>query len=222
MAEKERSSGVPELIARLREEGVKEGKEQSDRLIEEARRRAAEILDQARQEATGLLQHAQKEADSLRTAGEDALRLARRDTVLSLKDEIAEQFANAVRRLVTHCLDDKEFVRRLILEIAGRAVPRSEDHTLELLLPERIPTVEELQRKPELIASDTLSRFVSTVARDLLREGITCGVTSGVTAGVTVRVVDEDVEIHLTDKAISDLLLQHLLPRFRAMMNHTA
>ena len=36
--------------------------------------------------------------------------------------------------------------------------------------------------------------------------------------GLTVRVVNENVEIDLTDEAISDLIAEHLLPRFRAIM----
>ena len=222
MTEKERSSGVQELITRLREEGVEEGQVQAEQLIEEARRQADKMLDQARREAAELLQRAQRETDSLRTAGQTALQLARRDTVLSLKDEVTEQFAGAVRRLVTNCLDEEEFIQRLILQIAGRTAPEGQNQDLELLLPERMPTAEELQRQPGEFTSDKLSQFVSTVARDLLEKGIAFGVAGSNAPGLTVRVVGEDVEINLTNESISDLLLQHLLPRFRTMMNHTA
>ncbi len=222
MTEEQRSSGVQELITRLREEGVEGGQVQAKQLVEEARRQADEMLDQTRREAEELLQRARKEAASLRTAGQAALQLARRDVVLSLKDEVTEQFADAVRRLVRNCLAEEEFIQRLILQIAGRAAPEGQDHDLEFLLPEQMPTVEELQRQPGEFMSDKLSQFVSTVARDLLEKGITFGVAGGNAPGLTVRVVDEDVEINLTDESISELLLQHLLPRFRTMMNHTA
>jgi hypothetical protein len=33
-----------------------------------------------------------------------------------------------------------------------------------------------------------------------------------------VRLVDEDVQIDLTESAISELLLRHMLPRFRALL----
>ena len=60
MTEKERSSGVQELIDHLREKGVEEGKEQADQLVADARRRATEMLDKARREAEEILQHARR------------------------------------------------------------------------------------------------------------------------------------------------------------------
>ena len=41
------------------------------------------------------------------------------------------------------------------------------------------------------------------------------------TLALVVRVVDQNVEIDLTEEAIADLLNQHLLPRFRAIMRKT-
>ena len=222
MVEKERSSGVQELITRLRDDGVREGQEEADRLIAEARQSAAGILDQARQEATELLQRAQKEADSFRAAGQEALRLAARDMVLTLKDDIAERFADAMRRLVASHLVDHQFLSQLILQIAGDAVPEKAGQRLELLLPEEAVSVDDLRRNSDQLKNDPLSHVVSNVTRGLMREGVTIGAAAGNAPGITVRMVDDDIEIHLTEKAISELLLRHLLPRFRAMMNDIA
>ncbi len=51
-----------------------------------------------------------------------------------------------------------------------------------------------------------------------MREGFTFGATVDNSSGIVVKMVNDDVEITLDDKAISRLLLRHLLPRFRAMM----
>ena len=42
--------------------------------------------------------------------------------------------------------------------------------------------------------------------------------SSEVEGGARVRVVGEDLEIDLTNEAISKLLLKHLLPRYRAIL----
>ena len=39
-----------------------------------------------------------------------------------------------------------------------------------------------------------------------------------VAGGARVRLVGEDLEIDLTDDAVSQLLLKHLLPRYRAIL----
>ena len=36
--------------------------------------------------------------------------------------------------------------------------------------------------------------------------------------GIRVRLLDDDLEIDLTDEAIAELLLEHLQPRFRAVL----
>lgn len=222
MTEKTQSSGVQELIDRLREKGVEEGKEQADQLVADARRRATEMLDESRREAEEILQHAREEADRLRAAGEDALRLAGRDAVLALKEEISSHFADQVHRLVSHCLCDGQFMQRLILEIASRAVPKDTKEPIELLLPEAVALPEELRREAKEAKEGTLSHFVLGLAGEMMQKGITLGASDDDSPGLTVRTGNGDAEITFNDKAITEFLLRHLLPRFRAMMDGIA
>ncbi len=221
MSDKERSSGVQELIDRLREQGVEEGKEEADQLVADARRRAADMLDQARREADEIVQNTREEADRLRAAGEDALRLAGRDAMLALKEEVSDQFGGQVRRLVSACLRDEQFMQRLILEIAGRAAPK-ETERIELLLPEDVVSPKDLEGQTKEVKEGTLSHFVLGLAGETLREGVTCAVAADNTPGVTVRLVDEDIEINFNQQALTQFLLRHLLPRFRALMHGIA
>jgi V/A-type H+/Na+-transporting ATPase subunit E len=45
------------------------------------------------------------------------------------------------------------------------------------------------------------------------------GVADDGEAGVRLRLVDEDVQVNLTETAVTDLLLRHMLPRFRALLS---
>ena len=218
MAEEKRSSGVEELIRRLRDEGVAEGQGKAEELLDEARRRASEMLDLARQEAENVRQEAQREAKRTQTAGEEAVRLAVRDAILTLKSEITEQFAGRVRQLVAENLSDEGFLRQVILEVVRRATPDEATGPCEILLPSEVVGVEELRRKPEEVKEGTLSHFVLTLAGDMLRQGVTFGSSLNSAPGVRVQLAKQDVQIDLTDQAITELLLKHLLPRFRALM----
>jgi V/A-type H+-transporting ATPase subunit E len=115
------SSGVEALIERLREEGVKAGREEAGRIELAARQRASEILAEAEARAASILENARQEAKRLCTGGEDALRIAMRDTVLKLKAQLAERMSDQVRRLVAKELSQETFLERLILEVAARA-----------------------------------------------------------------------------------------------------
>ena len=79
-------------------------------------------------------------------------------------------------------------------------------------------SLEDLQRKPEEAKPGTLMHFVLSMGGGMLRDGMTFGMADDGEAGVRVRLVDEDVQIDLTENALSQLLLRHMLPRFRALL----
>ena len=56
------------------------------------------------------------------------------------------------------------------------------------------------------------------MAGDIVREGLSFDVADDETPGVRVRLVDQEVEVELTDETVSALLMEHLVPRFRAII----
>ena len=217
MADSMESSGVEELIGRLREQGVEEGKAQADALMEQTRLKAEQRLNDARREADSLLCQAREEADQTKRAGEEAVRLAVRDAMLRLKSEMVDQFADRVRRLVTRELQDGDFLKQLILEIGGRSAPLT-SQSAQLLLPEDAIGLEQLRRDPEEVKEGNLSHFVATLTKEMLRDGLEIGTRDDTAAGIRIQLLGENVDIELTDEAIGELLLRHLVPRFRAIM----
>ena len=212
------SSGVQELIDRLREDGVEKGQKAADSLIDAARQKAAQILDEARKEADGILDHARAEAEVVKSAGQEALRLAARDAVLCLKEAVGKDFESKVRHLVSHTLGDREFLKKLILRVASRAIPEETEGPINVLLPGNVVTIEQLQATPEELTEGTLSHFVLGLTGDILREGLSFDVAGDDAPGVRLRLVQDDLEIELTDETITALLMRHLVPRFRAIL----
>ena len=218
MTEKERSSGVQDLIDQLRGKGIEEGEAKADELVAKARREAAELLENAKNEADQLLGKTREEVESLKSAGDDALRLAGRDSVLALKEELTDYFSGEVRRLVSHSLRDEEFLRKLIVEIAGQAVPKADDQQIELLVPPTMLSSEEVAKEVAGDKQGSLSYFVRGLTSEMLREGVSFAPDPDGTAGLAVKIVGEDVEINFHEQAITEFLMRHLLPRFRALM----
>jgi V/A-type H+/Na+-transporting ATPase subunit E len=212
------SSGVQELIDQLQEQGVERGNQEADKLLSDAQHKADATLRSANSEAEQILAQAREEAKRVKAAGEDALRLACRDAVLKLQEAVGEDFESKVRRLVSHTLGDQEYLRQLILAVARKAMPDESEGPVEVLLPESLVTVQELQSSPEELKEGTLSHFVLGLAGDILRDGLSFDVSGDDTPGVRIRLVEDDVEIELTDETITALLMKHLVPRFRAIM----
>ncbi|MCA9773808.1 MAG: hypothetical protein KC466_15430 [Myxococcales bacterium] len=215
----EPSIGVQALIDRLRAEGIDDGRREASALLEEAKRKAEEILAKARAEADVIVERGQSRAAEIEAATRDGLRLAARDAILDLKAQITEQFRLRLERLVSLRMRETEFTERLILEIAGRA--RREilgDLPIEVLLPRAVVDLDDLHEHPESIREGTLTHFALTLSTEMLREGVTLKVRADEGAGLRIRLMGEAIEVDLTEETVEAILLAHLLPRFRALL----
>jgi V/A-type H+-transporting ATPase subunit E len=85
------SSGIQALIERLRQQGVEAGRAARDQLVTEAEHEAEKIVKAAREKATEIVDDARREAERLETSGEDALRVAVRDTVLRMRETLRKR-----------------------------------------------------------------------------------------------------------------------------------
>lgn len=218
------AAGVDALIARLRDEGVAQGREEAARIEREAQQKAARIKREAEAEAERLLAEARQEAASLKTAGEDALRLAMRDTVLELKAVLTREVNEKVHRLITTELKREEFLQQLILEVARRGrdeVGAQPGDAMEVVLPHELVSIEELRRNPLELREGSLSHFVLAVASEVLGEGVRFTVAEDDATGIRIRLQDKHVELDLTDAKVAELILGHLQPRFRAILEGT-
>jgi V/A-type H+/Na+-transporting ATPase subunit E len=212
------SAGVDNLIGRLRDEGIAQGRSQAEALVTAAQQQAADIVATAQREADALLIKAKEVDAKMKAAGEDAIRLAMRDTILSLEGDLIKVFQDRLRHLVEGVLADPAFLQRLILEVASRAAPAPTGARAELLLPAELVSLEDLRRTPEAATPGTLMHFVLSMGGGMLRDGMSFGVSDDGEAGIRVRLVDDDVQIDFTESALSELLLRHMLPRFRALL----
>lgn len=218
------SSGVEALIERLRDEGVAEGRSLADKLIAEARHEAERIQAEAKAEAEVILRQARAEAEMTRNAGEEALRTAMRDTVLKMKGHLSTRFSDEVKRLVSAEMAQEAFLEQLILEVAGRAqrdagLERAE--RIEILLPEDVVGLEELRRHPEKLREGSLSHFVLSVANGLLRDGVELRSSDRLEGGIRISLQGGEIQVDLTPDKVAEVLLEHLHPRFRAILEGT-
>ena len=215
------SSGVDALIARLRDQGVAEGRKTADEIVQTAEKKAMAIIEAAEKQAVERIEMAEKEARAFRKAGEEALRVAVRDLVLELKARLMQHFSAEVQRLVREQVMDKEFLRHMILELVGRVRDSAgieEGKAVEVILPTEVVGLDDLRQRPEELTEGELSRFIFGVEGEVLRKGVRFAPSIDPQVGVTVRLVDKDIQVDVTDKACAALLLDHLQPRFRAIM----
>lgn len=213
------ASGIEALIDKLRAQGVQKGQDEAARILKDAEAEASLLINQAQEEAEQLVAKAQKEAEQLKRSGEEALKMAARNLLLDVKESLAHSFTDQVDRLVRQQMDNDAFLQRLVLELVGQVREQAElddAGQVEVLLPETFIGIDELRRNASEYSQGRLSQLVQSLSAQLLREGVTFNGHGG--QGIKVQLVGQDVEIDLTDQAVSRLLLRHLQPRFRALL----
>ena len=206
--------GVQDLIDRIRNQGVEAAEKEAGRIVCEAEAKAAKLLADAKAECARMREQAGKDIAADRTAGLEALRVSARDAVLDLKERVSKEFEVFVRRLVTKATQDEELIRALVLVLAGRAVDEViRDKDMHILVSKALLTGtpdEELRAHGKDI--------ILALSSDMLREGVELIPAEGIDGGARVRLVDEDLEIDLSDRAITRLLRERVLPRFRRIL----
>ena len=216
---REVSSGVDTLITRLREEGVNEGRTRAEEIVNDAETRAKWIVSQAQEEAERVIRNARDEAKRGRTAAEEAMQVAARDALLSVKADLTHQFARKVQRLVSDRVSKEEMLEKMILELVGRMREEvGEDQQAEVILPRDVVGVDDLRRNIEELKEGSLSHFVLAQTSDMVREGVRFGVSEDDQGGLRIALRNGEITLDMTDKAVADLLLAHLQPRFRALL----
>ena len=220
MTETEKSTGVQELINRLRDDGVRAGQEKADKVLQDARKQAAEIVSQAKAEAEEMLEKARNEIETEKSSAIESLKVAIRDTELKMEAELKATFAAHVKRLVSVEMRDVEFLKQIILAIAGMAAGDKAcgEQPVNILLPENLFRSDKRETRLTEEGRENFRRLVLGISGDMLRDGVDLKPSESIGGGIRIQLVGEDLEIDLSDKAISELLLQTMLRRYRAIV----
>lgn len=213
------SSGVQQLIDRLHQEGVSKGKDEADELVSAARQQAADILDEARRQADVMLASAREEADRIRSSGEEAVRLAGRDTVLNLTEELQHSFQAKLQQMVVGALADSEYLRGLIKTIVDRALPDASGDGIHV---ELLSGANAGREGDEFFSEESLDKFVKSLTTETLCEGVTLGVRGDRHSGLRVHLMNDNVQVDLTDQSVTDLLLSHVSQRLQSILQSEA
>ncbi|MEH6616350.1 MAG: V-type ATP synthase subunit E family protein [Porticoccus sp.] len=208
----ETSTGVEALIAKLRDDGIKQGQEEAARLVYEAQKRADWILNQAQEEAQKLHSDAEKNAEALRSGTLNALHQAARDTALNLQDELLSNFGSEIQRLVSETIQTPGVLQHLLQSLVVQACRNAGvklEGDVEILFPET---------SENEIDKDELNTLVLEVSHEMFSQGVELTLGRHKQHGLRLRLKDQGMDIDLSENSLSDLLLEHLQPKFRDLL----
>lgn len=219
MEDTKETVGVQEFIDKLKSQGVSEGQKQAEQILKEAQHKASQILSQTQAEADKLLSDGHHKLEVERKSSHEAIKTAFRDTELALRSKVRDAFSAHLRRLVSLELEDKDFIKQLVLAIAGvKTAEIAQASQVEVLLPSKLFETDESGTNLSKEGEKRMQHLALGITDGMLREGIELKSSTDVKGGIKVRLTGKDIELDLTDEAITDLLLKYLLPRYREIV----
>jgi V/A-type H+-transporting ATPase subunit E len=208
------NSGVQNLVDRIRDQGILAANEKANKILRDAEAKSAKMLSDAKLEVEKLRETARLEIEADHAAALEALKLSARDAMLQLKAKVSSEFEVFVQRLVTSATRDEQFIKTIVLVLAGHVEEELiGDKDIQILISEVI-----LTGKPNEELGERGKQTILSLSSEMLREGVELIPSSDIQGGANVRLVKDKLEIDLSDKAIASLLYQRMMPRFQAIL----
>lgn len=195
------SEGLQTLTEKLYREGVERGELEAKEIIAKATREATDLVDNARQRADEMLESARQEIADLHKKSENEMRMAMRQAMDHLKDQITNAItARIINPAVEIPFHDPEFLKSLLLTIAQNLRLGGESaETLRAILP---------KNKYKEFRERILGRSIN-----LLSEGIEVQFSDQVQTGFTIGPVDGHYRISFSEKDFELFFKEYLKPR---------
>ncbi|MBR5837530.1 MAG: hypothetical protein IKZ84_03225, partial [Victivallales bacterium] len=176
----------------------------------------ADIIAKAQAEAKGIIKKAQEEADDCRAKaqadsqilvqkGEEALRQAARDMMLSLRQQLQSRVKTAVLQLMDATLDAQQMPGIIAQIVQSYLQKDGNEDNHELLV-----------NKEQL---DVLSAAVKAKLADNLKDLCEFSPAPTVTNGFKLAFKDNDVLYDFTDQALADAVASYVGPRIAAALS---
>ncbi len=194
---------LQELTSKLYEEGLSKGREEAAQMVAEAEAKAAALVAEAEAKAEAIVKAAEAKAAEVKKNNETEMRLAVRQIVATLRENIAELVVTKVSEPAVHAVSlDVEFVKEMLLAVAR--VWNGEKVALEATLPA------EMKAKFDADAEGAV--------KALLSAGIEVGYSEKVKSGFKVAPKDGGYYISFTEEDFSALLAEYLKEKITKML----
>ena len=191
------------LLKRIQQEGLEQAEATKEQTLLAAQAEADAILSKAKTEAEHLVAAARQEALLLSEKGEQSLKQAARDVLLSLREQLETRVANVARTMAAaHC--DADTVAGIIASLATTYLQAERDGSLEIQLP--AGQQEALQ-----------AALGKSLGEDLAKRCELAPVPT-INAGFKLVISDQDVVYDFTDASLGETMAAFLSPRLATLV----
>ena len=188
------------LIEKIRKEGIDDGQQKANDIINNAKKQAITILADAKKESEKVIEDGRKLADQFQQNAEADLKQAARNTELLLKEKITSLFDNVFKKQVSGELHP-EFLGGLITAIIQAW---AKDGNTEIIINEKDKT--------------ELEKFLFAGLKKDLKNTINIRVSTDISSGFRIGLKGEQVYYDFSEETIADVLKSLINPRLKVIL----
>ncbi|MBE6813287.1 MAG: V-type ATP synthase subunit E [Ruminococcaceae bacterium] len=194
---------LQELIEQIKKDGVTAAEDKAAAIINGAEVQAARIISEAKSQADKMIADAKAETERTVKSGEDALRQAGRNLLISFRESVAKELTALVGKNVNAVYTSDDFASLIVHAVSNWAgKPEADDLAV-------------------ILGSDDLAKMENTLLCALkakLGEGVTLKANDRMDGGFRIAVNNGAVYYDYSAEAVTELLSAYLSPRVTALL----
>lgn len=194
---------LQELIAEIKQNGVEAAEAEAKSIVEAAKAEADKIISDAKAKADKILADAKAENEKMIRSGEDAIRQAGRNLLISFRESVARELKAVISENVEAVYSSEAFSELVV-------------HTVEAWA--KSPDTEELS---VLLNEKDLGSIENTVLSALKKrmiEGVTLKANDNFDGGFRVAVNSDGAYYDYSADAVVEMLANYLSPRVSELL----
>lgn len=194
---------LQELIDQIKKDGIEEANAQATQIIASAKEEGERIVASAQAQADKILAQAQAEIERMTKSGEDAIRQAGRNLLISFRESIAKQINVIVQEKTTDAYSSDDFAK-LIIKVVENWANNPEADGITVLL-----SAEDLK---------TLEKVLTSALKDKMLNGVTLKANDDISGGFRILANDGGAYYDYSTDAVVDMLSNYLSPKVTALL----
>lgn len=190
------------LIEKINQEGIKAARDKAGEIEAEAKKRNVEIIERAEKEAKKIIANARAEVAKMEKSGEESLKQAGRNLIISLKKEIASVLDGLIKSHLRDELSPGEMAKIISLLIKNYEDKEKGD-IIVLLNKEDLKEIEKTY----------LAKL-----KDEVKKGVTLRRSDEIQAGFAISYDSGKSHYDFTDKALAEYISLYLKPKLSELL----
>ena len=196
---------LDEVVAKLKKQGISEGKKEADSIISSAKNEAASILEKAKNQAESIVLEAKKNAEKTKKQLESELKQAGQVGLEAFKQAVEKALVvPTVENSLAPGLSEPRFLEEMILEmVRGFSTAGMKQTSIDVILPDK--------------NREKLEQYLGMRLKTTAGKNITLKFTDEISAGFQIGPSGNEFVIDLSDDGFKEVFMNFVSPRFRKL-----